>query len=290
MNHLLHKVFKVSTLFCFTLFAAFIGCLAVDSEVSAKTYSVYNNYFGGSCSAVVSGDKVYFSTTETGMIQCYNIKTGKTSTVISKDGKGFYSMKKKGGYLYAVYDSYLGSDGSNDSIVRVNIANGTMETLAKGNQFVIKKKTIFYMKTKRIVDQYDNAYDKEIGVCSMNLDGSDQKTRKDVKLSTKQLKKIKTSKGTLVSTGKTYTGDDYFPEKLVFQDKNGKKKTLYNVNKDQKAAEYASIWYFTIQGDYVIYKTYLKGGEYGPDGALVIVKTNGKGKKVFYKRTSVSGW
>ena len=138
--------------------------------------------------------------------------------------------------------------------------------------------------------KYGNDYDKELGVYSMSLDGSNQKACSNVKLSTKQPKKIKTSKGTLISTGRTYTDDDYYPEKLVFKAKNGKKKTLYNVKKDKNADEYASIWYFTIQGNYVIYKTYLKGGKYGPDGALVIIKTNGKGKKVFYRRASVSGW
>ena len=290
MNHLLQKFFKVTASLSLMLFALFIGCVSVDGKVSAKTYSVYDNYFGGSCSAVVSGNKVYFSTTETGLIQCYNIKTGKTTTVISEDGKGFYSMKKNGGYLYAIYDSYGGSDGSNDSIVRVSINGGSMETLAKGNKFVIKKNTIYYTKTKRITDKYGNDYDKELGVYSMSLDGSNQKACSNVKLSTKQPKKIKTSKGTLISTGRTYTGDDYYPEKLVFKAKNGKKKTLYNVKKDKNADEYASIWYFTIQGNYVIYKTYLKGGKYGPDGALVIIKTNGKGKKVFYRRASVSGW
>lgn len=266
------------------------GCLLLSSRAAAQTYYIYDNCYGGSCSAVVSKNKVYFSTTETGKIQCYNIKSGKTTTVIKKNGKGFYSMKKKGGYLYAIYDSYGGSDGSNDSIVRVNIKTGKMETLAKGCNFVIQNKIIYYTMTERTRDEYDNDYDKEIGVYSMNLDGSNQTACSDVTLSTKQPKKIKTSKGTLISSGKTYSDGYYSPYKLTFKPKNGKKKVLYNVKKDKNAAEYSSIWYFTIQGNYVIFKTYLKGGEYSPDGALVIMKTNGKGKKVFYKRTSVSGW
>ena len=271
-------------------FTILCGALIIANTSYAKTYNVSGNAYGGSCSAVVSKNKVYFSVTETGALYCYNIKSGKTTTVIATDGKGFYSMKKKGGYLYAVYDSYGGSDGSNDSIVRVNIKSGKKETLAKGCNYVIKKNTIYFTKTKRIKDEYGYEYDKELGVYSMNLNGGNQKACSDVTLTRKTIKKFKNSKGTLSSSGKTYTSDYYAPDKISFQPKNGKKKTIYNIKKDKKASEYSTIGYYTLQGNYIIYKTYQTGGQYGPDGVLVLVKTNGKGKKVFYRRTSVSGW
>ena len=288
-NIFLQKAKLIFSLFLL-LSLSLVATLTTGFKVSAKTYSINNNYYGGSCSTVVVKNKVYFSVTETGTIQCYNIKSGKTTKIISTDGKGFYSMKKKGGYLYAIYDSYGGSDGSNDSIVRVNIKTGKMETLAKGSNFVIKKKTIYFTKTKRVTNKYGDSYDKEIGVYSMNLNGNNQKACNNVTLSSKSLKKIKTSKGTLISSGETYSDSYYSPKKLVFKSKNGKKKTIYNISKDKKTYSYSSIGYYTLQGNYIIYKTTIKTKNNSTDGVLVITKTNGKGKKIFYRRTSVSGW
>lgn len=271
-------------------FAVILGSLLFGDEVSAKTYKITTNSYGYSCSVVISGKKVYYSVTETGSIYCYNIKTGKTTTVIKKNGKGFYQLKKKGNYLYALYDSYGGSDGADYTIVRVSLKNKKMTTLAKGNNFVIQKDKIYFTKTKRTVDEYNNAYDKKIGVYSMTLSGKKQKSASKVKLSTAESKKIKTSKGTLYSTSKYSSDIFYWPDKLYFKNKSGKKTKIYDVAKDKNAAEYGSIGYYTVQGDYIVYKKYAKDKKYGSKGQLVLVKTNGKGKKVIYSRVAVSGW
>lgn len=273
------------------VFAVILGSLLCSNEVCAKTtYNVAKNYFGGSCSVVISGKNIYYSITETGSIYCYNIKTGKTTTVIKKNGNGFYMLKKKGNYLYAVYDSYSGSDGANDTIVRVSLKNKKMTTLAKGCNFVIQKNKIYYTKTKRTVDAYNNAYDKELGVYSMTLSGKKQKSASKVKLSCTDTINIKTSKGTLYSTSK-YPSDVYYsPDKLYFKSKGGKTTKIYDVEKDKNASEYASIHYYTMQGNYIVYKRVVKDKQYGSKGQLVLVKTNGKDKKVFYSRGSVSGW
>ena len=65
------------------LLAVLLGCMLYPSQADAKTktYQTQDNYYGGgSCSAVISKNKVYYSVTETGKIFCYDIKTKKTKT------------------------------------------------------------------------------------------------------------------------------------------------------------------------------------------------------------------
>ena len=126
---------------------------------------------------VISKNKVYYSITETGKIFCYDIKTKKTKTIAKSKGNGFYNLRKKGNYLYAVYDKYTGSDGSNNSIVRVSIKTGKKTVLAKGNNFVLTGKKIYYTKTKR-VKSGDYEYDKPLGTYSMTFSGKKQKREK----------------------------------------------------------------------------------------------------------------
>ena len=56
--------------------------------------------------------------------------------------------------------------------------------------------------------------------------------------------------------------------------------------KDKNASNYGNIEYFTLQGDYIVYK---KRDIYS-NAKLVFVKTNGKGERVIYSAPSVSGW
>lgn len=116
------------------LLAVLLGCMLCPSQADAKTktYQTQDNYYGGgSCSVVISKNKVYYSITETGKIFCYDIKTKKTKTIAKTNGKGFYRLKKKGNYLYAIYDNHSGSDGSDRYIVRVSIKSGKKQRLQK---------------------------------------------------------------------------------------------------------------------------------------------------------------
>ena len=131
------KQFFKSHVILFSMIAVLIGCLIYPNQADAKTYQTQDNYIGGGgCSVVISGNKVYDSITETGNIFCYDSYPKKTKHIAKAGGKGFRSLRKKGNYLYAVYDNYGGSDGSDKYIVRVSIKNGKKTKLARGRDFV----------------------------------------------------------------------------------------------------------------------------------------------------------
>lgn len=267
-----------------------VGCILSCSEVSAKEYKLKNNYYGGSCSVVISKDKVYYSITETGCIYCYNMKTKKTKTVAKAKGNGFSCLKKKGNYLYAVYDSYQGSDGCNLSIVRVSIKSGKKTTLAKGCNYILAGNKIYYTKTKRVKSEY-GGYDKELGTYSMTLTGKNKKSAKGVKINTEHDAKSKIigSKGSLYTKGKT-KNNYYMSKSLHFDSRGGKSTVIYDILSDSNATTYATIEYYTLQGNYIVYKKNVKDNKYGAVGQLVLVKTDGTNAKVIYSRPSVSGW
>lgn len=90
------KQFLKSHAILFSMLAVLIGCLIYPNQADAKTYQTQDNYIGGGgCSVVISGNKVYYSITETGKIFCYDIKTKKTKTIAKAGGKGFRSLRKK---------------------------------------------------------------------------------------------------------------------------------------------------------------------------------------------------
>lgn len=69
------KQFLKSHAILFSMLAVLIGCLIYPNQADAKTYQTQDNYIGGGgCSVVISGNKVYYSITE----------TGKSSAMISK--------------------------------------------------------------------------------------------------------------------------------------------------------------------------------------------------------------
>lgn len=281
------KQFFKSHAILFSMLAVLIGCLIYPNQADAKTYQTQDNYIGGGgCSVVISNNKVYYSITETGRIFCYDIKTKKTKTIAKASGKGFGSLRKKGNYLYAVYGNYGGSDGSDEYIVRVSIKTGKKTKLARGRNFVFAGKKIYYTKTQHIKTG-DVEYDKTIGTYSMSLTGKNKKKAKSVVLNTERDGRtpIKTSKGSLTSRGKTI-GSLYFPQAIDYKTSKGKKTEIYNVLKDKNATSTSTVSYYTLQGDYIVYKKYDKKGY----SKLVLVKKNGKGAKVIYSAPSVSGW
>ncbi len=258
--------------------------------VEAKSYNIQDNYYGGSCSVIIEKNKVYYSVTETGRIYCYDMKSKNTKVIADAKGKGFYGIKKKGNYIYAVFDSYSGSDGNNNTIVRVSIKNGKKKKLAKGCNFVLAGKKIYFTKTKRVKDSY-LGHDEPIGVYSMTLDGKKQKKAKNVELKKDRDEQsaIKSSKGSLATKGYMKNGY-YFSQSLVYTGKNGKSTVLYDIAKDKGAASYSTIHYYTLQGNYVVYKRLARNSQYGTVGQLVLVKTNGKDERLIYSKPSVSGW
>ena len=284
------KQFFKSHTIIMSMVAFLLGCLIFPNQVNAKSYQIQDNYYGGSCSVVISNNKVYYSITETGKIFCYDISTNKTKTIAKSKGKGFYNLRKKGNYLYAVYDEYMGSDGSNDSIVRVSIKTGKKTTLAKGCNFVLAGKKIYFTKTKRIKSEYYD-YDKPLGTYSMTLSGKKQKREKSVILNTNRDEQaaIQTSDGSLFTKG--YTKNNfYFSNSLNYTAPDGTTTVIYDISSDPNAPDYSSLDYYTLQGEYIVYKKAVKDGQYGAKNQLVLLKTDGTDARVIYSRTSVSGW
>ena len=271
------------------LLAVLLGCMLCPSQADAKTktYQTQDNYYGGgSCSVVISKNKVYYSITETGKIFCYDIKTKKTKTIAKTNGKGFYRLKKKGNYLYAIYDNHRGSDGSDRYIVRVSIKSGKKTTLAKGDNYVLAGKKIYYNKTK-FIKSGSYGYEQSAGIYSMTLSGKKKKREKSVTFNNYRYSKtpIKNSKGSVATRGYSKNGY-YFSKSLWFTTSKGKAAEIYNMYKDKNASNYGNIEYFTLQGDYIVYKKH----DIYSNAKLVLVKTNGKGEKVIYSAPSVSGW
>ena len=121
----------------------------------------------------------------------------------------------------------------------------------------------------------------------MSLTGKNKKKAKSVVLNTERDARtpIKTSKGSLTSRGKT-VGSLYFPQAIDYTTSKGKKTEIYNVLKDKNASSTSTIQYYTLQGDYIVYKKCDKNGY----SKLILVKKNGKGSKVLYSEPSASGW
>ena len=289
----MRKIFK-SKLIVLSMLVALIMCAFCPEQVEAKTktYQEQNYWYGGSCSAVVSGDKVYYSITETGRIFCYNIKTKKTRTVIKSEGKGFSNLRKVGDYLYAVHDIYGGSDGNDRYIVRVSLKNGKRSVLAKGSDYVIsvKNKKIYYIKTKSN-DSYGTKYDTQLGTYSMTLTGKNKKRERSVVIKTSRDERsvIKTSNGSIFTKGKN-VGSLYFPRSLWYKSPKGKTRVIYDMDKDKRVPSYSSFDYYTLQRGYIVYKRTIQETNGAFKGQLVLVKTNGKGARVIYSHDSVSGW
>ncbi len=244
-----------------TFCLAFVMMLAMKVDVAAVEYNSDGE------NAIFVGNNLYYQDGYGEKIKCYNIKRGKTSTIASVDGNGFHSLTKKGGYIYAVCDLYEGSDAEEEYIVRVNIKTGKIQYLSRGDSYAIKNNTIYFNKVKHIEARYEE-YDKGIGVYSMKLDGTGQKSCSGVKVKYKPKNKIKTSKGTLNITRDSYG----YISKLVFKSKNGKSKTI------AKTKEYGGIFYCNAKGDYIVYKI-IDGWHY----TTKLVKTNGKTVKTLVK-------
>ncbi|MZH18019.1 hypothetical protein GT641_12245, partial [Clostridium sp. BIOML-A1] len=93
------------------------------------------------------------------------------------------------------------------------------------------------------------------------------------------------SKGSVATRGYSKNGY-YFSKSLWFTTSKGKATEIYNMYKDKNASNYGNIEYFTLQGDYIVYKKH----DIYSNAKLVLVKTNGKGERVIYSAPSVSGW
>lgn len=282
------KQFIKSYMLCISMLILFVGCMLCSQQANAKTYKSQDNYYGSDCSAVISKGKVYYSIAQTGSIYCYDIKTKKTKTIIHSKGNRFCGLKKKGNYLYAAYESCNSYDGSNLSIVRVSIKNGKMKRLAKGCNFVLAGNKIYYTKTKRIKSP-DGDFDQKVGTYSMTISGKKQKRVKNVVINDYRevQESIKNSKGTLFAKGESET-DWYQAKSLHFTAKNGKTVEIYDVNKSNNPNR--ELNYFSLNGDYIVYKRYVKDGLGKEIGQIVLVKTNGKGERILYAKESGPVW
>lgn len=111
----------------------------------------------------------------------YSVKTdgtGKKEVYTVKGGageNGFSRVAVYGGFIYALYDSYGGSDGTRNKLVRVKPDGSGFKSFGYALTAAAADGKIYYTKAELVSDEYDNSYLRPAGVYSMNPDGSSKK-------------------------------------------------------------------------------------------------------------------
>ena len=147
---------------------------------SAKKMTVYD-------SVIKNGNTVYCS--DRFAIYKVNLKTKSVKRLVKKIGywdEYYYAMKKKGNYIYALYDM----QGDCENLYRISINGGGQKKLNKHqmiiNKYYIKGKKLYYSGLKM-------DYDTQVRVVS-KLNGSNVKKTKK-KFSMKQKETNSDAKG-----------------------------------------------------------------------------------------------
>lgn len=157
---------------------AFVLLLCIyPAKTEAKSIKLGNtleNQFLGS-GTVEYNNRIYYGISR----KIYSIKkdgTGKKLVFEMKDGgNGFYEMAVYGGYIYAIYDYYGGSDSSDNHLLKIKLDGTSCKNLGRVNDFAIADGKIYCTKTRRISDEYDNQYNETKGLYSMDLKGANTK-------------------------------------------------------------------------------------------------------------------
>lgn len=150
------------------------------TEVSAKKAhalgnSVTNQMLGSRTAEY--GGQIYYGIRN----KIYSVKkdgTKKKVVYTVKDGEGangFSSIAVYDGYIYALYDSYGGSDGSRDKLIRVKLDGSGYKSFGYASTVAVVDGKIYYTKAELETDECDNLYLKNVGIYSMNPDGSGKK-------------------------------------------------------------------------------------------------------------------
>ena len=249
---------------------------AKGCKTSSTTYTI-NDY--GAISAVKDGRYIYYTGTYQNFMR-YDTITKELTEIAElqsiPEGNGHWTnggsnLVKHGGYFYFVWDAASGVE-SDYYIFRVT-SDGEMTKLAKGSKFVIKNNKIYYTKMKHLCDS-DFGNEKSVGTYSMNLDGSNKKAEPKIRLITTRCTNIKSKYGTLMGKNYSLEGDYRTAQKLIFNDKSGKTRTVMKTHK------YNYILTFSNVGDYIVY-AYHSGPDSNRRRTLVFEKYDGTEKQTF---------
>lgn len=150
------------------------------TEVSAKKAhalgNTVTNQLLGARTAEYEG-RIYYGIYN----KIYSVKkdgTKKKEIYTVKDGEGangFSSIAVYDGYIYALYDSYGGSDGIRDKLIRVKLDGSGYKSFGYASTVAVVDGKIYYTKAELETDECDNLYLENMGIYSMNPDGSGKK-------------------------------------------------------------------------------------------------------------------
>lgn len=259
---------------------AFVFVFLNTKEVMAKTIKGTMNI-----SACKVGKYLYYGINGGGTrdgINRLNTKNGKIKEIIHNDitgnnwTNGFRNLTVKGNYIYATWDQFAGSGGSQTYIYQIAKDGSSMKKLACGCEMVIVGNRIYYTKCKLYDDGYDGVT-VTAGKASMKLDGTGKRTEKGNKFQWKfsQQYLYDLYQKEIISKFKQgnyiyYTSSN--GKNLIRQNKDGSKKIIY------KAKGKYYVTGIEVYGNYI-----LVTAESQTMSQVVFVKNTGNDKKILKK-------
>lgn len=194
-------------------------------------------------SACKVGKYLYYGINDGGTrdgINRLNTKNGKIEEIIHNDitgndwTNGFRNLTVKGNYIYATWDQFAGSGGSQTYIYQIAKDGSSMKKLACGCEMVIVGNRIYYTKCKLYDDGYGGVT-VTAGKASMRLDGTRKRSEKRNKFQWKSSQQYlydlyqKEIIGVYKQGNYTYYTNSN-GKKLIRESKSGIKKTIYQAN------------------------------------------------------------
>lgn len=153
---------------------------AQEQAKTVKMGNTFENQLLGSGS-VEYKNRIYYGLTS----KLYSVKKDGTDKKFvcepEAGANGFCEVAVYGGYLYATFDFYGGSDSSDCHLLKISLNGKSMKDLGRVNEFTIVNGTIYCTKTKHIPATQDaegyftSSYNKVLGIYSMNLSGGNSK-------------------------------------------------------------------------------------------------------------------
>ncbi|HEX3022740.1 MAG TPA: DUF5050 domain-containing protein [Lachnospiraceae bacterium] len=143
-----------------------------NTMIHAAEVEEESNLLVGDGNACCDGEYIYYSTLS--VVYKVSLNTKKSEEVVSlKESNGISDMSIHGDDIYCTYDAFYGSDGDADYYIYKLSKDGNVVTkMARGQSPSVINDYIYYIKTKKITDEY-GVYSKSLGIYRMKLDGSE---------------------------------------------------------------------------------------------------------------------
>lgn len=147
----------------------------IDSRtmIHAAEVEEESNLLVSDGNACCDGEYIYYSTLS--VVYKVSLKTKKSEEVVSlKESNGIFDMSIHGDDIFCTYDAFYGSDGDADYYIYKLSKDGNVVTkMTRGQSPSVINDYIYYIKTKKITDEYGGVYSKSLGIYRMKLDGSE---------------------------------------------------------------------------------------------------------------------